>query len=97
MYAIRSYYAKKLEFMESSKINSAGNAKFVFTHASDYAIIISDVAITALDTTNNETKAENPKTGENNTVRTISVIVMLSATALSVVSKKRKFKVVKKV
>ena len=87
---------KKLEFMESSKINSAGNAKFVFTHASDYAIIISDEAITVLDTTNNESKAENPKTGQNNPVSNLSTIAILSATALSVVSKKRKLKILKK-
>jgi len=89
---------KKMEFMESSKINSAGNAKFIFTHASDYAIIISDEAITALNTTETakETNTSNPITGENNPIRFISMIAILSATSLTVVSKKRKFKLVKK-
>ena len=88
---------KKLEFMESSKINSSGNAKFVFTHASDYAIIISDVEITALDTTktSKETNTSNPITGGSNPIGFISLIALMSVTTLTIVSKKCKFKVVK--
>ena len=77
---------KKLEYMESSIINSTGNAKFVFTHASDYAIIISDVAITSLEVPKNESKAENPKTGESNQVVTISLIALFSAITLKILN-----------
>lgn len=82
----------KIEYMESSKINSAGNAKFVFTHASDYAIIIFDEAISDFNTT----ETSNPKTGESDILRIISIFAVLSAAAILFINKISYFKVVKK-
>jgi len=72
--------------------------KFTATHFSPYAFVV-DVASTS---TNKDTPiapetTKNPKTRGGNTVATISLIAILSVATLTVVSKKRKFKVVKKV
>lgn len=101
-YANLYYYSpetKALEFKGSSKINGAGNAKFDFDLASDYVILVSDVAISYLNTANKttakETNTSNPITGGSNPIRFISIIAILSVVALTVVSKNRKLKVVK--
>jgi len=81
--------------------------EFTATHFSPYAMVVdsanelSNVGETAnpavsATTPVKHTIAKNPKTSGNNTVGIISIIAILSATTLGVVSKKRKFKVVRK-
>lgn len=53
-YANRFYYnptTKALEFQEAVAIDDNGNAVFTFTHASDYVVLVSEVAYAEGDTT----------------------------------------------
>ena len=98
-YANLYYYNptnNEFEFMASSKINGAGNAKFNFTHASDYVILVDEKEITSLDTsidnTNTTTTIENesnPVTADNSNIP-VYLVAILSFSTFIIVIKKRK-------
>ena len=83
----------KLEDCGTVTVDANGMATFTISHCSDYFISskVVDLSATAPAPAN----TNNPKTGESNPVGTISTIAILSIATLGVVSKKRKFKVVK--
>ena len=84
------------ELMASSKINGGGDAKFIFTHASDYVILISDengliknrtkMSYDSEDTSSEDTT--NPKTGGSKLPATL--VVLSGATIASIVFSKKK-------
>ena len=91
----------KVEDCGEVTVDANGVATFTISHCSDYFIsskkidvAASNVVKTVADTT--ATPAKNPKTGERNTLGFISIIAILSVTTLTVVTRKRKFKLVKK-
>ena len=69
---------KKLEFQESSKIDVNCNAGFKYTHASDYVIILSDVAYD-----------ESPDTADVTNVGMLIAVLAVAAGAVLVIQKKR--------
>lgn len=83
----------KLEDCGTVTVDANGMATFTISHCSDYFISSKVVDLSATAPTPANTN--NPKTGESNPVGTLSTIAILSIAALGVVSKKRKFKVVK--
>ena len=94
----------KVEDCGTVIVDANGVATFTISHCSDYFISSKtvDLKITNAEkstetlTITKTVTTKNPKTSESNTVVIISLISILSVTALTVVSKKRKFKVVKK-
>ena len=85
-YANLFYYNPKtgeLEFYEASKIDENGNAAFKYTHASDYVIVMSDVAYEA----STDTPAS-PDTADMANVGML-VVVLVVAGAVVVMQKKR--------
>ena len=89
----------KLTVLETKlvEIDGVWCARFTANHFSPYAMVVDTT--TALSNVGNMTNkaatdTTNPKTSDNSAT-SISIITLMSVTALTVVSKKRKFKVVK--
>ena len=68
-------------------VNGVYCAQFTATHFSPYAMVV--------DKANELSNTTNPKTSENNTVWTFSVISILSVITFTIARKKRKFKIIK--
>ena len=88
----------KVEDCGTVIVDANGVATFTISHCSDYFISSETIDLSdanAVATVVDITTSENPKTGGNNTIGTFSIIALMSATTLTVVSKKRKFKLVK--
>ena len=102
MYAIRSYYANKdkikvvclidgkLTVLETKvvQIDEVWCVQFNATHFSPYAMVI--------DTENVLNNVANPETQSNSPIIPFALAAILSVSTLSVVTKKRKFKAVRK-
>lgn len=84
----------ELEDCGTVTVDANGIATFTISHCSDYFISSQAIALSATDPVDENTN--NPKTGEENVAVTLSVIAILSATTIAVVSKKRKLKLIKK-
>jgi len=82
------------------EIDGVWCAEFTATHFSPYAMVVDTTnALSKVGETTTEVTVPatdtNPKTGNNNPIGTLSIIAIMSVATLTVVSKKRKFKVVK--
>jgi len=87
------------------EIDGVWHAEFNETHFSSYAMIVDktndlsnvgNITIEVLTDTDTTSTTKNPKTGGSNAIGFISIIAILSVTTFTVVSKKRKFKLVQK-
>ncbi len=76
-------------------IDSNGNATFTITHCSDYFITSRALDVASVNSKEDEA-TDNPKTGGSKTAEAIFVIGVLSVSTLGVLSKKRRYKAVKK-
>ena len=90
----------KLEDCGEVIVDANGIATFTISHCSDYFISSKTVDLSKtptpeVTTVTTPAPIKNPKTGEGNAARPLIMIAILSVTTLAVVSKKRKFKVVK--
>jgi LPXTG-motif cell wall-anchored protein len=88
----------KLEDCGEATVDASGIATFTISHCSDYFISSKtvDLSATAVPEVTTPATAKNPKTGESNPIGTLSIFAILSVATLAVVSKKRKFKLIKK-
>ena len=88
-FANRFFYnpdTKQLEFQEAVKIDEKGDAIFTYTHASDYVIILSDVAYEA--PVNTQKPDETVKPGD---MTNIGLLVgLLGVGAVAFISQKKK-------
>ena len=98
-YANLFYYnpnTGKLEFMQSVKIDKDGLAGFEYTHASDYAIIISEnkyEVVTDNGDTDSKTQVKAPLTGDTTNVSSIIIVMLLSISVFGAIFiKKRAYK-----
>ena len=70
LYANLFYYNEKsgeLEFVCAGEIDEKGNAELVFSHASDYTIVIDTQSMETVETTKEIDNAEDPAQTENDT------------------------------
>jgi len=88
----------KLEDCGEVTVDANGVATFTISHCSDYFISSWNMNLsgTPLAPVTTPAPIKNPKTGESNAARPLIIIAILSVVTLAVVSKKRKFKVVRK-
>lgn len=88
-FANRFFYnpdTKQLEFQEAVKIDEKGDATFTYTHASDYVIILSDVAYEA--PVNTQNPDETVKPGDMTNIGLL--VVLLGVGAVAFISQKKK-------
>ena len=88
-FANRFFYnpdTKQLEFQEAVKIDEKGDAIFTYTHASDYVVILSDVAYEA--PVNTQKPDETVKPGDMTNIGLL--VALLGVSAVAFISQKKK-------
>ncbi len=89
----------KLIILETKlvEIDGVWCAKSIATHFSPYAMVVDSTnTLSNVGETTTPVPTQNPKTGQSNSMENILIVAIMSVVTLGVVSKKLKFKVVKK-